>query len=531
MSPLTASESTDVVLAILHLCDVATVVAVSQTCQHLKALAFQKSVWVALCDDLRRQQLLDWTTVADVSELTAAELVDLVKRLVQGPRSWSPAVAGEDFSPAILREITIPARKYNPPSDLEATHQQEVHLLPDGEHLLWINNGRLECWSVGTKQRVWVHTPSVLPAAVIYLAAEKEKRGRIRVIAGVRTFDKVNYVEILEIDPQRGTAALLLTSRLFTWGVDNPFNHFSIHGNYAAICHNTMTAEYDRTNVALFNFEDPQNPRFINILSSVGDMMISLVDSYVFVANGPSPYEIRVISVESLAGHWVPTIPSTAQHDPPGTLTFSELAAILSLRIQPRVHAIYTLPSPLRRDHYRLFVGLTTRGVSYNFHLDGARNAVVALHERQPSTAHRRLEAGHGELSYSGHTLDERNRIPFIVAPTDAQSPTQTALVGRTSKHGSRYLLLAPAQEHQAARLGNPSFALPCRPMSVSGLLYRNTIAFFRPGLIVPKAAHFRPSIPDATPKDLRDAGASTDESRLAGSADGGHSTSAYHRR
>ncbi|KAJ6532419.1 hypothetical protein B0H19DRAFT_1187486 [Mycena capillaripes] len=58
----------DIILLVFSLCDVSAVISNSETNRYLRQLALDRSVWVALVQDLRFRGFLDQSSAADVRE-------------------------------------------------------------------------------------------------------------------------------------------------------------------------------------------------------------------------------------------------------------------------------------------------------------------------------------------------------------------------------------------------------------------------------------------------------------------------------
>ncbi|KAF8203415.1 hypothetical protein K438DRAFT_1820137, partial [Mycena galopus ATCC 62051] len=90
----------DIIFAVFACCDISSVVSTGQTCQYLCHLAFDRSVWLNLLDNLRprRRSILDRTS-ANLENLSVEEMIGVVRRLVTGPETWNPR--------EVSREITL----------------------------------------------------------------------------------------------------------------------------------------------------------------------------------------------------------------------------------------------------------------------------------------------------------------------------------------------------------------------------------------------------------------------------------------
>ncbi|KAJ7148317.1 hypothetical protein C8R46DRAFT_1199184 [Mycena filopes] len=132
----------DVLLHIFYLTDVYTILSLSGVNQLLRAIASTKHLWLLVVQNLARRGLIG--PANSWEDLSTEELVDEVRRTVDGPRSWcSGAVA------TIRRRIAFPL---DPDSDGRAD------FLHGGKYiLLYIKNGcrGLQCWQVLPSRRLW----------------------------------------------------------------------------------------------------------------------------------------------------------------------------------------------------------------------------------------------------------------------------------------------------------------------------------------------------------------------------------------
>ncbi|KAF7298469.1 hypothetical protein MKEN_01372000 [Mycena kentingensis (nom. inval.)] len=202
---------TELVLAILAFCDTSCVISISQTCTSFRSIALTKSLWVDIVARLRGRGFIDHRAAPDLTQLFVPQLVELVKRAVVGPASWSPTPApatGTDtdsFAPRVREHTKI----YPHLTNFNAYHR--VQLVRGGEHLLVLNSGVLECYDVAQGQRIWADQPASPEYHVNDFAVERGTLGNL-VLAmkfmhmGVRL--RTCY-EIVELDVRTGSAKQL----------------------------------------------------------------------------------------------------------------------------------------------------------------------------------------------------------------------------------------------------------------------------------------------------------------------------------
>ncbi|KAJ7189120.1 hypothetical protein C8R46DRAFT_1056645 [Mycena filopes] len=157
--------NTDVLRQILALVDVHTILALSQASRTLRELTQDRQLWLSLVRDLARRRLIDVPPPEVLDTLSKDALVDEIRRVAAGPRTWSPTYSAVE-PPTLTRQFTVPA----------VSVLAEVELLPGGKHFILRGgqvNGpvrrRLDCWEVQTGRLVWSWSkPNVLVADAKY---------------------------------------------------------------------------------------------------------------------------------------------------------------------------------------------------------------------------------------------------------------------------------------------------------------------------------------------------------------------------
>ncbi|KAJ7240529.1 hypothetical protein C8J57DRAFT_1727082 [Mycena rebaudengoi] len=134
----------DILHLILQFCDVYTVVSTTQVSKHFRGIALAKHLWIHLIEDLAARRLFDLPHDRSLQDHTTAELIEEVKKLVIGPRTWSRR---SRTPPTILRHIKISLH-----SDLITIG---LELLPGGKYLAAINDTCIELWHVATCTLIW----------------------------------------------------------------------------------------------------------------------------------------------------------------------------------------------------------------------------------------------------------------------------------------------------------------------------------------------------------------------------------------
>lgn len=157
----------ELIFAIFSSCDISSVVATGQvdpyfpsclspkiicslqTCRYLHEVAFDKSVWLDLLENLRRRSLLDRVFTPNLETLVMGEMLQLVKRMTTGPETWT--AENGHFVAEVCKEIAL-----HPP-ELTRSSRYEAKLLPSGRFIVFNNNNTIECWSVLDSRPIWRH--------------------------------------------------------------------------------------------------------------------------------------------------------------------------------------------------------------------------------------------------------------------------------------------------------------------------------------------------------------------------------------
>ncbi|KAJ7652267.1 hypothetical protein B0H17DRAFT_407925 [Mycena rosella] len=133
----------DVVAEILSSCDVHTVLCVSRVNKHFRAIALEKQLWMLLLRRLAFQGFIDLAPEETFVTQTTSDLIDEVKCLIFGPKTWSPTWSSP---PIPKRQIILPFKHERP---LESrTHS--ITLLPGGRHFVFHDQASLRFFDAAT---------------------------------------------------------------------------------------------------------------------------------------------------------------------------------------------------------------------------------------------------------------------------------------------------------------------------------------------------------------------------------------------
>ena len=111
--------------------------------------------------------------------LSTDVLVELAKRIVHGPRSWSTSTH-QSPNPVLACEIVLSPDL--PPNSLRFGSEDEVKLLPGGQQVLFTNRGKLRCWSVVLDIFIWEYQGHWDSLCVTDFAADVIGDGRVAMI-------------------------------------------------------------------------------------------------------------------------------------------------------------------------------------------------------------------------------------------------------------------------------------------------------------------------------------------------------------
>jgi hypothetical protein len=124
----------------------------------------------------------------NLSDFSAAALINLAKRITHGPHSWSKS---NRRKPIAAHRIVLRSTINQP---LEFRRDQ-VRLLSGGRFVLVFASGVLRCWSVAEDRLVWEYRgPLDIPLVEIYAVEVVEEGQAVAIVAGCgRTFDAFNW--------------------------------------------------------------------------------------------------------------------------------------------------------------------------------------------------------------------------------------------------------------------------------------------------------------------------------------------------
>ncbi|KAJ7029460.1 hypothetical protein C8F04DRAFT_1116471 [Mycena alexandri] len=136
----------DVLSHIFALTDVYTILSLSQVNKYFHEISSTKHLWIAIVRGLALRRLVDAPSDEVLKTLSKDALVDEVRRVVCGPRTWS--LTSPD-PPTLSRQTTI---------SLQYPYRH-AELLPGGIHIVFSLAGAMgegvQCWDVHARRQVW----------------------------------------------------------------------------------------------------------------------------------------------------------------------------------------------------------------------------------------------------------------------------------------------------------------------------------------------------------------------------------------
>ncbi|KAJ7198165.1 hypothetical protein GGX14DRAFT_470409 [Mycena pura] len=430
----------DILLRILHNCDVSSLRSASQANKSFHDLVFTRIIWISLVQDLRYRGFVDGLSADDVKAMSTPELIALMRRLVLGPRC-----AG---TPASLmlprrRRLTLSTKLGSgacvartrvlhptiPPRHLFSQH--DVVLLPRGEYLLLNNATGLECWRVADDALVWRYQSDVPSARVKAFAADvRDGGGSVNlVICVVGAPPGYSHVRIVSLTFSTRTAQHLLQTQ-----VGAPFGDPitpRIYGDFAAV----------RMQNQSFVVFDWRSETYCNIGEShCKRITMDFIPGHFISA---SSQRIEVFSMTALAGKWSPA-GITIDLGGFNKVMTGRISPVVADSVRPKamLNPMVTVsvhPSPLGSGMVRVWVFLCPDPTFSRFRIPGSchsaddddvhifcfrlghdlrqtagasasasTNAQPPLQLRRLKTLQASFELRCHSIAYAGHTVEER---------------------------------------------------------------------------------------------------------------------------
>nr|GAT56471.1 predicted protein [Mycena chlorophos] len=321
----------------------------AQTCKHLYAISRTKSVWISIIDDLKVRGFVDERAVPDASNLPFEGLVEVIRRILDGPRSWRLTEGGNTFEPKVEDYVEVQCR---PTAHISPWN---VKLVPGGQYFMVRAEDDLrglECWDICLQCRVWrLPWPENLhPEHIIsrYAVVRQEAGVLLLAVLFDRDFVDDARLEVSQVDLRPPTPVYTLhcsvevpACRILSFVADSDFIILTplIDGDAILLNWRTKYAGmlYDETRNGL---AVAAAPGFIVILQGTEESgaIVQIVDapsinqqlSYIGETNDPQ-LDIPAIATNPVFAHQLPAFdPYEAPH---GIVVFSSPLADNTYRI------------------------------------------------------------------------------------------------------------------------------------------------------------------------------------------------------
>ncbi|KAJ7149626.1 hypothetical protein C8R46DRAFT_1198640 [Mycena filopes] len=385
----------DVVFSIFLYCDIASVVLVGQTCRYLHDLAFHPSVWLALLQDLKRRFILSDAVSPNLEEASTSELINVARRLLWGPDTWSPTSAG--FTPEVAQRITLhPTEIHN--------WQNEARLSPSGRFVLLCKWGTLECWDVGADRMTWRYLSG--SEFLVFAVDEVVDDDKLVIMTCESTYSgpRTHCIQIIELYPRSGADSNLLKVSCPT----PPHSAFM----RPVICGGVATVALSWRQNLLLVLDWKAQSAFVvctpDTQSNVADIIPGHLILQTLNTGDGSTYLYLIDLRDALRTYGVPLNLLNVDAFPFNSVELNQLPKILTQEVvTPRAERsssaeqrLYAHARPLHRDAYRIWVHSAEDALLRSYDLALTPTPVWRERTRAPS----RTKLYYRHIAYSGHT-------------------------------------------------------------------------------------------------------------------------------
>ncbi|KAJ6564694.1 hypothetical protein B0H19DRAFT_1259112 [Mycena capillaripes] len=181
----------DVLIRTLGFCDICSVLSVSQANRYLQRIALVKQIWIFLVQNLIDHSLLELPPGFIVNQYSSAELLEHLKRVVNGPRTWTST---DTLAATPSATVVVPA---NVSKSQGYRGDSKVKLVNGGRQIVVVHRAAVQIWDVRTKRQLWSRP-------VFALSFDCDPRNSEDNIALAMTLTDRLTVEIAQIDMQLG---------------------------------------------------------------------------------------------------------------------------------------------------------------------------------------------------------------------------------------------------------------------------------------------------------------------------------------
>ncbi|KAJ7110492.1 hypothetical protein C8R44DRAFT_800118 [Mycena epipterygia] len=422
--------SEDVVCHTLCICDISSVISISQTNKYLHHLAFTRT-------DLRNRGFVDRLSADDIQTLSTYDLVKTVRRLVVGPDAWSrpgiqrPEPENPDyFSNRPSGHAGPTALGVDPPQS-EAGAQIVLHplmppeLIPPfrtevlrrGKYVLFSDGQILGCWRVADNSLLGMYHSGLSSVYILDFAAEVLHGGeRANIVICIRSTMPSNPWNF-------ATGMTELLSLIECTNSDfqaPPFPKISSDVAVVRMYEGPLWVEI----YVIINWRAQCYCKILCPIHVGSNFYMELIPGHFVLAWTPSSgttHKITVGAIASLSGFYA----SVGQQDTAVPVLFSDIPDITSNTIKPNGELIRPRAriqiavheSPLQRGTYLLWLDIQYYGpagigntspedlsllCSFRLSLPGTGGRRCRVQQRSCAPA---IHCTHiGGISYSGHT-------------------------------------------------------------------------------------------------------------------------------
>ncbi|KAJ7246466.1 hypothetical protein C8J57DRAFT_1360540 [Mycena rebaudengoi] len=347
----------DVLYPMLCFCDVYTVLSLSQVNRNFRRIAYAKHLWTYLIQNLVARRLIDLPHNRAVTDYSIAELIEEVKRVVLGPKTWSDE---SSVAPVVSRELQI-LRTF---TEFLFPH---FRLLRGGKYLLVevASHIELQLWDVTACAVVWSLQGGSLERSqvevidedtAIFVGLESSYR-LVRVIQITLSTGDSSELFRVEAPPDTFWEHYLAVSGEFymcVLAVSGRPRHLVI-GNWRT--ETTAVLKYEHSELAARTLEE-------RLQLAAGHIFFTAIAGHPFP---PHHLRLSVVSANECLNRHQPNRPISTDD----AISIYDLPAVV-LQDLPFRHKIYQTKlvvheSPLRHDTYKCTILLVGKAVPKSF--------------------------------------------------------------------------------------------------------------------------------------------------------------------
>ncbi|KAF8062435.1 hypothetical protein FPV67DRAFT_271106 [Lyophyllum atratum] len=362
----------DVFVKVLCSCDIATVLTCSLASRTLYSLSTSKHVWLALLSDLHRRGFIDLLPEQRLEDLSTHELLNLAKRTVHGPKTWSTP---DESPPVVARSIILKPDIREGPGI--PTWDNEPQLLPGGQFILFQHEGALECRSTADDRLIWEYKPSWSRADVQDYSTEMVDDGQsVVMLLGIRTFEttRKNYLEVVKLDLQTGSSTSLLTRTAppADSNDDMPYSRLKLQGDFAIV--------FMRSHPGLMTLQISTSAWSILKVSPTFFEIALVPEHIVVLRHGitPSTLDLSIWRGDALVGYEAESASSIDMIDPVTSIAIGN-----SIPQPPADFRLVSFLSPLSDDSSTMWAVVSSRSAPasliYKYHVSHPRAQALSI--------------------------------------------------------------------------------------------------------------------------------------------------------